>query len=127
MLHGTQARVSLVLFAALAVPACGGESPSVPTTPHARGTETLSGPISAHASFCRDFNNAKAGAVSADVVPPSFHLLLGSGTCSAPGQILAEKDGEVANVDAPAGWNHVTLSNPSDLNTSFTLRITHWY
>lgn len=127
MLHGSHARVSLVIFAALAVPACGGQSPSVPTTPYGRGTETLSGPVSAHSSFCRDFNNAKTGPVSADVVPPSFHLLLGAGTCSAPGQILAEKDGEVANVVAPAGSNHVTLSNPSDSDTSFTLRITHWY
>ena len=127
MLPCSHARVSLVIFVALAVPACGTESPAVPTTPHARGTETLSGPISAHSSFCRDFNNARSGPVSADVVPPSFHLLLGAGTCSAPGPILAEKDGEVANVEAPAGSNHVTVSNRSDLDTSFTLRITHWY
>lgn len=124
----SQARASVVLFAALAVPACGGDSSSVPTPSYARGTETLSGSnIAAHSSFCKDFNNARAGAVSADVSPASIHLALGVGTCGAPGQILAEKDGEVANVDAPAGWNHVTLSNRSDSNTPFTLRITHWY
>lgn len=127
MLHRSHSLVSLALFAALAVPACGGESPAVPTTPHARGTETLSGPIPAHASLCKEFDNAKAGAVSAWVSPRSIYLVLGAGTCSAPGQILAEKDGEVTNVDAPAGRNHVRLSNRSDLDTSFTLSIMHWY
>lgn len=129
MLNAIQSRASLVLLTALAVPACGGgESPSGPTPQYARGTETHSGPpLAAHSSFCKDFNNARAGAVSADVTPPSIRLTLAVGTCGVPGQILAERDGEVTNVDAPAGANHVTVSNRSDLDTPYTLRITHWY
>ena len=122
------ARALLALFAALAVPACGGESPSVPTPSSARGVETMSGPaIAPQSSICWPFNNAKAGPVSADVSPRSIHVVLGAGTCSAPGPILAERDGEVVNVDAPAGSNHVTLVNSSDLAVTYTLHITRWY
>jgi hypothetical protein len=73
------------------------------------------------------FSNAKAGPVSADVSPRSIHVVLGAGTCSAPGAILAERDGEVVEVDAPAGSNHVTLVNLSDSPVPYTLRVTHWY
>jgi hypothetical protein len=122
------ARVLLVLFAALAIPACGGESPSVLTPRSAQGMETMSGPaIAAHASICWPFSNAKAGPVSADVSPRSIHVVLGAGTCRTPGAILAERDGEVVNADAPAGSNHVTLVNPSDVDVSYTLHVTHWY
>jgi hypothetical protein len=100
----------------------------MPTRAYALGTDTLSGSnIAAHSSFCKDFNNGKAGAVGADVTPPSIHLVLSSGTCSAPNQMLAENDREVANVNAPAGWNHVKASNSSDSDTAFTLRITYWH
>ena len=129
MLHACKARASLVLVAALTVPACGGdESPSAPTRQYARGTESISGSnLAAHSSFCHNFENARAGAVSADVTPPSIHLVLAAGRCSARGAILAEKGGEIVNADAPEGWNHVTLFNRSDSPTAFTLRITHWY
>ena len=84
-------------------------------------------PIAARSTSCWDFNNAKAGPVSADVTPRTIHLILAAGRCSAPGQMLAERDAEVVNVDAPAGWNHVTLSNGSDVDVSYTLRITYWH
>jgi hypothetical protein len=88
----------------------------------------MSGPnIAAQSSACWNFNNAKAGPVSADATPRSLHIVLGAGTCSAPGQILAERDGELVNVDAPAGSNHVTLLNRSESEAAYTLRITHWY
>ena len=118
-----------MLLATLAVAGCGAKSPSAPQPPYAaRGTETLSGPpLPARSSFCHSFNNAKAGAVSADITPRSIHLVVGAGPCSAPGQMLAENDGEVANVEAPAGANHVTMANRADVDTAWTLRITHWY
>ncbi len=84
-------------------------------------------PVAAQSSACWNFNNAKAGPVSADVSPASIHLAISAGTCAAPGQMLRENDGEVANVDAPEGANHVTLSNRSDVAVPYTLRITHWY
>jgi len=88
----------------------------------------MSGPaIAPHSSACWSFNNAKAGPVSADVSPRSIHVVLGAGTCSAPGAILAERDGEVVNADAPAGSNHVTLVNPSDVAVPYTLHVTRWY
>jgi hypothetical protein len=122
------ARVLLVLFAAAALPACGGGSPAVPTPTSIRGVETMSGPaIAPHSSVCWPFNTAKAGPVSADVSPRSIHVVLGAGTCSAPGAILAERDGEVVNADAPAGSNHVTLVNPSDVDVPYTLHVTRWY
>lgn len=128
MLYATRARTCLVVFVVAVGSACGSGSPSEPTRPYTRGTETLSGPnLAAHSSFCKDFDNAKAGPVSVDVTPPSIHLILGTGTCKAPGQILAAKDGEVTNVDAPEGSNHVTLSNRSNTDTPFTLRIIRWY
>ena len=122
-------RVLLVLLLTFKVAACGGgESPAAPTPQYARGTETLSGPpIAAHSSLCTNFNNARAGAVYAAVIPPSIRVILAAGTCSAPGQILAEKDGEVSNVEAPAGSNHITLSNQSDVAMSFSLSVTHWF
>jgi hypothetical protein len=122
------APVLLMLFAAAAVAACGGQSPSVLTPTSIQGMETMSGPaIAPHSSICWPFNNAKAGPVSADVTPRSIHVVLGAGTCSAPGAILAERDGEVVNADAPAGTNHVTLSNPSYVYVPYTLHDTHWY
>jgi len=127
MLHTIQARAFSVLLAALGVPACGSQSPSVPTPPSVQTMDTMSGPpIAAHSNTCWDFNNAKAGPVSADVTPRTIHLTVTAGKCSAPGQTLAEKDGEVVNAAAPAGWNHVTLSNPSDSEVPYTLRITYW-
>ena len=122
------ARVLLVLFAAAALPVCGGGSPAVPTPTSIRGVETMSGPaIAPHSSVCWPFNNAKAGPVSADVSPRSIQVVLGAGTCSAPGAILAERDGEVVNADAPAGSNHVTLVNSSDVDVPYTLHVTRWY
>jgi len=57
-----------------------------------------------------------------------LHLVLRAGTCNAPGQIVAEKDTELVNVNAPAGANHVRISNPdrSGPDTPFTLRLTYW-
>jgi hypothetical protein len=128
MLYASQARSSFVLLAALTASACGGERPSVPTTPTIQGTDTMSGPaIVARSTSCWDFNNAKAGPVSADVTPRTIHLSLTVGKCNAPGQMLAERDAEVVNVNAPAGWNHVTLSNGSDVDVAYTLRITYWH
>ncbi len=128
MLYGSRSKTTRVLLATLALAGCGSKSPSAPQPPYARGTETLSGPpIPARSSFCGSFNNAKAGPVSADVTPRSIHLVVGAGPCNAPGQMLAENDGEVVNAEAPAGANHVTMSNPADVDTPWTLRITHWY
>ena len=129
MLHVSETRASLVLVAALVVPACGeSESPSAPARQYAQGTGSISGSsLAAHSTFCYDFDNAKAGPVSADVNPRSIHLVLAAGRCSAPGEILAEKAGEIANADAPEGRNHVTLFNRSDSPTAFTLRVTRWY
>ena len=44
------------------------------------------------------------------------------------GQIVAEKDTELANVNAPAGSNNVRVSNPnpSDPNSAFMPRLTYW-
>ena len=120
-------RASLVLLVTLGLPACGGESSSGPMPSYVRWTETLSATnLAAPFTYCKDFTNAKAGNVSADVTPPSIHLVLGAGTCSTPGQILAEKDG-VVSVDMPAGSNHITLSSRSDLDTAFTLSLTYWH
>jgi hypothetical protein len=128
MVYRRRARAHPALLAGLMLTACGSGSPSVPTPSTSQGTETMSGPpIAAHSSFCWTFNNAKAGPVSADVTPRSIHVAIGAGACSAPGQMLAERDGEVVNADAPAGANHVTLSNASDQDTPYTLRIIHWY
>ena len=62
------------------------------------------------------------------VTPPTIHLVLRTGTCNAPGRIVAEKDTELVDVNAPAGWNHVRVSNPnpSDLNSTYILRLTYW-
>jgi len=124
-----RSRALLLFLLTFTVAACGGgESPVAPTPQYARGTSTLSGPpIAARSSICTTFNNARAGAVSAGVSPPSLRVTVAAGTCSAPGQILGEKDGEVANAEAPAGPNHVTLSNQSDVAVSWSLTITHWF
>jgi hypothetical protein len=128
MLYGNQTRIAIVLLAALAVPACGSETPSTPTAPTGFGYSTMSGPpIAAHSSACWEVNNAKAGAVSADVTPRALHLTLGAGTCGAPAQMLAETDGELVNVNAPAGWIHVTVFNRSDVNAPYTLRIGYFH
>ena len=127
--NATHSGTAVLLLAALCFSACeSNETPVTPTNPSARGTDSLSGSnLAAQSSFCRGFNNAKAGPVSADITPPFLHLVVRAGPCSAPGQILGEQDGEVANVNAPAGPNQVTVSNRSDTNTAFTLRITYWH
>ena len=129
MLHASQARASFVFLVALTVPACGSsESPSSPTPRYYQSTSTMSGPpIAAHSSTCWEFDNAKAGPVSADVSPRTIRVILAAGKCSAPGQVLAERDAEVVNVDAPTGWIHVTLSNVSDVDLGYTLRVTYWH
>jgi hypothetical protein len=129
MLYGKQVRASLVLFAPLEVPACGAGSPSTPTPSYSQTTEIVFGSGFGGADTCKQFNNAKAGTVSVFVTPPSIHLVLRVGTCNAPGQILAEKDTELLNVNAPAGSNHVRLSNPdpSGSDTPYTLRLTYWH
>jgi len=125
MLSGTHALASLVFVPALAVSACG-VSPSGPT--YSQTTEIVSGSgFGGSTTVCTGFNNAKAGPVTVFVTPPSIHLILRAGTCNAPGQVLAEKDTELVNVGAPAGANHVRLSNPSELDTPYTLRLTYWH
>jgi hypothetical protein len=110
------------------ITACGSDPASIPKPSFIQGTETMSGPpIAAHSSACWTFNNAKAGPVSADVTPRLLHLAIGAGSCSAPGQTLAEQDGEVVNAEAPAGADHATILNASDLDAPYTLRVMHWY
>jgi hypothetical protein len=127
MLSGTRALAALVFVPAFAVSACGGESPSGPTYSQTSVVVLGSG-FGGAATACEEFNNAKAGPVSVFVTPPSIHLVLRAGTCNAPGQLVAEKDTELVNVNAPAGSNHVRLSNPnpSGPDTPFTLRLTYW-
>jgi len=129
MLHGKQVRASLVFFAAGVVPACGSASPSTPTPSYSQTSTVITGSgFGGSPTACIDFNNAKAGTVTVFVTPPSIHLVLRAGTCNAPGQIVAEKDAELVNVNAPAGANHVRLSNPnpSGPDTPYTLRLTYW-
>jgi hypothetical protein len=128
-MFGKQARASLVLFAAFVVPACGGKSPSSPTPSYSQTSEVVLGSgFGGATTACIDFNNAKAGPVTAFVTPPSIHLVLRAGTCNAPGQIVAESDTELVKVNAPAGSNHLRLSNPnpSGPETPYTLRLTYW-
>ncbi len=130
MLYSNQVRVPFVFLAALAASACGSGSPATPTQPYAGAgsIETVSGPpIAAHSTACWEFNNTKAGAVSADVTPRTIHLILGVGKCNAAGQVLAEKDGELVNVNAPAEWIHVTLSNQSDVDVPYILRVAYFH
>jgi hypothetical protein len=74
MRYGRQARAALVLFAALRVPACGGESPSLPTASCSQTTVVVSGSgFGGSGSVCQEFINAKAGGVTvlgADVQIP---------------------------------------------------------
>jgi len=120
-------RAFLILSLTLASTACGGgESPAAPTPQAVRASDTLSGPIAANSTSCWGFTSARAGAVSAGVTPASIRVILAAGSCSAPGQTLAEKDGEVSNIETPAGMNHVTLSNQG-VTTSFTLTLTYWH
>jgi hypothetical protein len=124
-----QVRASLVFIAALVVPACGAESPASPTASYSQSTHIInSSGFGGSPTACDEFNNARAGAVSVFVTPPSIHLVLRSGTCNAPGQTLAEKDTELVNVNAPAGANHVRVSNPnpSGPDTPYMLRLTYW-
>jgi hypothetical protein len=127
MLSGTRALAALIFVPALAASDCGGQSPSGPTYSQTGVVSLFSG-FGGATTACQDFNNAKAGPVSVFVTPPSIHLVLRAGTCNAPGQILAEKDSELVNVNAPAGANHVRISNPdpSGPDTPFTLRLTYW-
>jgi hypothetical protein len=129
MIYGYRVRASLFFFAALVVPACGADSPSTPTPTYYQSTHTLGSPgFGGSPSTCHNFDNAKAGAVSVQVTPPSIHLVLRAGTCSAPGEILAANDTALTNVNAPAGSNHVRLSNPnpSGPETPYTLGLTYW-
>jgi hypothetical protein len=127
MLSGTRALAPLVFVPALAVSACGSQSPSGPTYSET-SVVSLSSGFGGATTVCRDFNNAKAGPVSVFVSPPSIHLVLRAGTCNAPGQIVAESDAELVKVNAPAGANHLRISNPdpSGPDTPFTLRLTYW-
>jgi hypothetical protein len=118
-----------VLFATLVVSSCGAGSPSTPTPSYSQTTSIVdSTGFGGAATSCHEFNNAKAGPVSVFVTPPTIHLILGTGTCNAPGQALAEKDTEWVNVNAPAGSDHVRLSNPnpSGPETPYLLRLTYW-
>jgi hypothetical protein len=100
-----------VLVAALGVQACGAQNPSSPAPSYSQTTALVTSTGFGGASTaCQEFNNAKAGPVSVFVTPPSIHLVLRAGTCNAPGQIVAEMDTELVNVNAPAGSNHVRLS-----------------
>jgi hypothetical protein len=129
MLSAKRARTSVVLFAALGVPACGAETPSSPAPSYSQTTAIITSTgFGGASSACQEFNNAKAGPVSAFVTPPSIHLVLRAGTCNAPGQTVAERDTELVNVNAPVGSNHVRLSNPnpSGADTPYTLRLTYW-
>src|SRR3954464_7874520 len=129
MLHGKQVRASLVFLAALVIPACGAESPSTPTPSFSQTTHIVTSTgFGGAATACEGFNNAKAGPVTVFVTPPSIHLVLRTGTCNAPGQILAEKDTELVNVNAPAGTNNVRFANPnpSGPDTEYMLRLTYW-
>jgi len=111
------------------ISACGGESPSTPTPAYSQTTHIVTSTgFGGAATACEAFNNAKAGTVTVFVTPPSIHLVLRSGTCNAPGQILAEKDSELVNVNAPAGSNHVRLTNPnpSGPDTEYLIRLTYW-
>jgi hypothetical protein len=129
MRDGKQLRASLTALAILMVPGCGADSPSTPTPSYSQTTTIVdSTGFGGAATTCNEFNNAKAGPVSAFVTPPSIHLVLRTGPCNAPGQIVAEKDTELVNVNAPAGSNNVRLSNPnpSGPETPYMLRLTYW-
>lgn len=124
----TSARRLTVLVALAALAACGGGSgPSGPSRHFAQGTSTETGTrFTPHTSFCRDFYNARAGEVVVSASPATVHLRLGVGSCAAPGAALVEKDAFVM-IDAPEGTLHVVVSNPTDLDTGYTLRLTYWY
>jgi hypothetical protein len=129
MLFARRVGVCLVFSAVLVVPACGSKGPSTPTSSPSQTTHVISSTgFGGAATACIDFVNAQAGAVSAFVTPPSIHLVLRAGTCNAPGQILAEKDTQLVNVNAPAGSNHLRLSNPNPSGpyTPYMLRLTYW-
>src|SRR3954466_3486997 len=106
MLCRISALACLVFVPALAVTACGAQSPSGPTYSQTSAVVSASG-FGGSTTACNEFNNAKAGPVTVFVTPPAIHLILRAGTCNAPGQVLAEKDTELVNVAAPAGANHV--------------------
>lgn len=129
MRYGKEVRAFLMLSAILIVPACGADSPSTPTPSSSQTTHIITSTgFGGAPTSCIDFNNAKAGAVSAFVTPASIHLTLRTGTCNAPGQLVAEQDTELVNVNAPAGSNNVRLSNPtpSGPETPYMLRLTYW-
>src|SRR3954447_20640754 len=129
MLSAKWVRTSLAAFIALAAPACGSQSPSSPAGVYSQTTEIVqSTGFGGAVQACQEFNNSRAGAVTVFVTPPSIHLVLRVGTCTAPGQIVAEKDTELVNVNAPAGANHVRLTNPNPAgpDTPYMLRLTYW-
>jgi hypothetical protein len=105
---------------------CGG-SGSTPTPVYVRttSTATVTG-FQARSTACVGFQNARAGEVDAYVTPDTIIVALVAGSCDAPGQVIAEKAGNV-NADAPAGANHLRLTNPTDATVNYTLSLTHWY
>jgi hypothetical protein len=129
MLSAKCVRGCLTLFIAFGTPACGSQSPSSPTGVYSQTTQIVqSTGFGGAVEACQEFNNSRAGAVTVFVTPPSIHLVLRVGTCNAPGQIVAEKDTELVNVNAPAGSNHVRLTNPNPggPDTPYMLRLTYW-
>ena len=115
----------LFLFAAVA---CGGGGgTSAPTPVYVRGTSTGSATgFQAQSTACVEFQNARAGEVSAYVTPDSIVVALVAGSCAAPGQVIDESPGNVT-ADAPAGANHIRLTNTTDHTITYTFSLTHWY
>ena len=109
--------------------ACGGGSNAAAPTlvPHNRVTTTgvVTG-FQAHSTGCVEFENAKAGEVSAYVTPDTLLVALVAGSCAAPGNVIVEKPGNVT-ADAPLGTNHIRLTNPTDDAVTYTISLTHWY
>ena len=118
--------ISLLLLSATL--ACGGGSgTSAPTPVHIRGTSTGSATgFQAHSTACVEFQNARAGEVSAYVTPDYIVVALVTGSCATPGDVVAEKAGNVT-ADAPAGANHIRLTNTTDDTITYTFSLTHWY
>jgi hypothetical protein len=127
MLYRKQVRACALVLAPLIVAACGAENLSTPSFSQTTHIISSTG-FGAAPSACHEFNNATAGAVTVFVTPPSIHLILRTGTCSAPGQTLVEKDIELVSVNAPAASNNEVASNPNPLGpeTPYMLRLRYW-
>ena len=120
----------LMFLLTLGSTACGGgESPVQPTPQSVRGTDNLSGPpVPAQSATCWDYTNAQRGGVSVTATPSNLHVFVGPGSCSAPqGGALADGEGELSNVDVPAGRFFVVLRNNTDGPLGFTLSVTYWH